>query len=573
MIRQPIVIIAGHIDHGKSSILERIKGISITRAESGGITQSIKSYNVQMESIEKCCGNLLKSLNQNITIPGLLFLDSPGHAAFNNMRKRGGNLADLAILVIDVNEGVMDQSAECIEILKQYKTPFIIALNKIDLVPGWRSNKNKSLLQNIESQTAEVKQELDTKLYEILGKLAEKGIDSERFDRITDYTKQIAMIPVSANTEEGMPELLMVLTGLAQKYLEEKLKISEETEGKATILEVQEDPGVGTTLDIILYDGQIKKGDKILIGTLNEPILTKVRGLFEPEGKKLKNVEKIHAAYGVRVSAPDLKGAIGGMPLIVANTNVEEKKHALQTEIESVMINTDNEGVVVKADTLGSLEALTALLQLEGISIKKASIGNITKKDLAEASAEINDINKVILGFNVKTTETDEKVKIISDGVVYKIIEDYQNWKKAEEKKEEQQKLDELTRPVKVKILKGCIFRQSGPCVVGVVVEGGMLKTGTRLIKADGSKAEYIKSIQHEQKTVNQIEQGKEVAVSIPNITAGRQIKEEDTLYSNLSETEFRKLKEMKDLLRKDEIEVLKEIAKIKRRDKPSWGI
>ena len=381
------------------------------------------------------------------------------------------------------------------------------------------------------------------------------------------------MIPVSANTEEGMPELLMVLTGLAQKYLEEKLKISEETEGKATILEVQEDPGVGTTLDIILYDGQIKKGDQILIGTLNEPILTKVRGLFEPEGKKLKNVEKIHAAYGVRVSAPDLKGAIGGMPLIVANTNVEEKKHALQTEIESVMINTDNEGVVVKADTLGSLEALTALLQLEGISIKKASIGNITKKDLAEASAEINDINKVILGFNVKTTETDEKVKIISDGVVYKIIEDYQNWKKAEEKKEEQQKLDELTRPVKVKILKGCIFRQSGPCVVGVVVEGGMLKTGTRLIKADGSKAEYIKSIQHEQKTVNQIEQGKEVAVSIPNITAGRQIKEEDTLYSNLSETEFRKLKEMKDLLRKDEIEVLKEIAKIKRRDKPSWGI
>ena len=573
MIRQPIVIIAGHIDHGKSGILERIKGISITRAESGGITQSIKSYNVQMESIEKCCGNLLKSLNQNITIPGLLFLDSPGHAAFNNMRKRGGNLADLAILVIDVNEGVMDQSAECIEILKQYKTPFIIALNKIDLVPGWRSNKNKSLLQNIESQTAEVKQELDTKLYEILGKLAEKGIDSERFDRITDYTKQIAMIPVSANTEEGMPELLMVLTGLAQKYLEEKLKISEETEGKATILEVQEDPGVGTTLDIILYDGQIKKGDQILIGTLNEPILTKVRGLFEPEGKKLKNVEKIHAAYGVRVSAPDLKGAIGGMPLIVANTNVEEKKHALQTEIESVMINTDNEGVVVKADTLGSLEALTALLQLEGISIKKASIGNITKKDLAEASAEINDINKVILGFNVKTTETDEKVKIISDGVVYKIIEDYQNWKKAEEKKEEQQKLDELTRPVKVKILKGCIFRQSGPCVVGVVVEGGMLKTGTRLIKADGSKAEYIKSIQHEQKTVNQIEQGKEVAVSIPNITAGRQIKEEDTLYSNLSETEFRKLKEMKDLLRKDEIEVLKEIAKIKRRDKPSWGI
>ncbi len=573
MIRQPIVVIAGHIDHGKSSILERVKGISITRGESGGITQSIKSYNIPIQSIERCCGNLLKSLNQNITIPGLLFLDSPGHAAFNNMRKRGGNLADLAILTIDINEGVMDQTLECIEILKQYKTPFIIALNKVDLIPGWRSNKDVSIIQNISSQTEQVKQNLDNKLYEVLGVLAEHGINSERFDRVTDYTSQVAMVPVSAKTDEGIPELFMVLTGLAQKYLENSLKIAEEGEGKATVLEVQEDLGVGTTLDVILYDGQLKKGDQIVVGTLDDPIVSKIKGLFEPEGKKLKPVDKVHAAYGVRISAPDIKNAIGGMPLIVANSDVEKKKEELQTEVESVMIDTDKEGVIIKADTLGSLEALIGLLRNEEIKIKKASIGNITKKDLAEASSESNKANKVILGFNIKENETDPSVKTILNGVIYKIIEDYKDWKDELKKEEEQKSLEDLTRPVRLTILSGCVFRQSGPCVVGVGIEGGILKTGVRLMKKDGSKASYVKSIQFDKENINKIEAGKDVAISIPDVTAGRQIHENEVLYSDLTETEFLELKKMKGFLKKEEIEILKEIAIIKRKDSPLWGV
>jgi len=573
MIRQPIVVIAGHIDHGKSSILERVKGISITKGEYGGITQSIKSYNVPIESIKKCCGKLLETLGQKITIPGLLFLDSPGHAAFNNMRKRGGNLADIAILTIDINEGVKDQTLEVIEILKQYKTPFIIALNKIDLMTGWRSNKNINIIQDINSQSEDIKRILDTKLYEILGVLSEHGINSERFDRVSDYTKQVAMVPVSAKTEEGIPELLMVLTGLAQKYLEEDLKFSAEGEGKAIVLEVQEDPGVGTTLDVILYDGQLKKGDQILIGGLNGTIVTKIRGLFEPQGKKLKNIEKIHAAYGVRISAPNLKETIGGMPLVVANTDLERKKEEIQTEIESVIIDTEHEGVVLKADTLGSLEALIGLLKKEDIHIKKASIGNITKKDLAEASSENIPENKVILGFNVKVLEEDSHVKTITNGVIYKIIEDYKEWKENLTKQAEQKKLDGLTRPVKVKIIRGCIFRQSSPCVVGVHIEAGILKTKTKMMKLDGSKASYIREIQEDTKNINQVESGKEVAISLPDLTAGRQIREDDILYSDLNEVEFRKLKEMRKLLKKEEIQVLKEIAEIKRKENPTWGL
>ncbi len=573
MIRQPIVILAGHIDHGKSSILERIKGVSITKAESGGITQSIKSYNVPMQAIEKCCGKLLKQIKQEITIPGLLFLDSPGHAAFNNMRKRGGNLADLAILVVDINEGVKDQTKECIEILKEYKTPFIIALNKVDLVSSWRQNKNINILQNISAQIDNVQRDLDTKLYEIVGALAEQGLNAERFDRVSDYTKQVAMIPVSAKTEEGIPELFMTLTGLAQKYLADTLTIKDASEGKATILEVQEDPGVGTTLDVIVYDGQLKKGDQIVIGTLDDPIVTKVKGLFEPEGKKLKPVNEVHAAYGVRVAAPHAKGAIGGMPLVVANTDVEEKKQSVKEEIASVMIDTEHEGIVVKADTLGSLEALTALLQREDIHIKKASIGNITKKDLAEASSDNISANRAILGFNVTVTEEDAKVKAITNGVIYKLIEEYQTWKEELSKSEEKQALDSLTRPVKMKILAGCVFRQCTPCVVGVHIEAGILKTKTKIMKADGTRVSYVKSIQEDGENINECETGKEVAISIPDITAGRQIKEGDVLYADLIESEFRALKEMQKLLKKDEIVVLKEIAEIKREQNPMWGV
>jgi translation initiation factor 5B len=229
--------------------------------------------------------------------------------------------------------------------------------------------------------------------------------------------------------------------------------------------------------------------------------------------------------------------------------------------------------VIVKADTLGSLEALIGLLSNEGIKIKKASIGNITKKDLAEASSESKTENKAILGFNVKIMEEDSNIKIITNEVIYKIIEDYQEWITKTKKKEEEKQLDQLPRPVKIKIMRGCIFRQSNPCVVGVQIEKGILKSNTKLMKADGSKASYAKSLQHDGESVSQAESGKEIAVSIPDLTVGRQITEEDTLYSNLSESEFRELKKKKKLLKKEEIEILKEISEIKRKNNPMWGV
>ena len=571
MIRQPIVILVGHIDHGKSSILERIKGISITKGEAGGITQSIKSYTVPLSTINKVCGDLLKAINLNVKIPGLLFLDSPGHAAFNNMRKRGGNLADIATLVIDINEGIKEQTIECINILKQYKTPFIIALNKIDTLPGWRSNPKIQLVKNISSQSDSVKELIDNKLYDLVGKLSELGFNSERFDRIEDFAKQISIVPTSAKTSEGIPELMMIITGLAQRFLEKELEIEVKGPGKASVLEVVEEKGIGLTLDLILYDGCIKIGDQIVIGSLEKPIITKVRGMFELEKNKLKPVKEVHAAAGIKLVASEIDQVIGGMPLLVANENAESAISQVKSEVEEVIIQTDKEGVVVKADTLGSLEALVKLLKDKGLKIKKSHIGDINKKDIADALAEKEPLNRVILGFNIKPIS--DGVKIIIHNIIYKIIEDYEKWKEDYSKLLEAKELDKITRPCKIKIMRGCIFRQSNPAVVGIQILGGIINTEARLMRADGSKASRVKNIQSEGKDIKSAEYGKEVAISLPNLVVGRQIKEDDVLFSDLTEEEFMKLKKLKKYFKTHEIEVLKEIANIKRKSDPMWGM
>ncbi|HLD15874.1 MAG TPA: translation initiation factor IF-2 [Candidatus Nanoarchaeia archaeon] len=571
MIRSPICTVVGHIDHGKTTLLDRIRNTKVAKGEAGGITQSISSTKISLEAIKKTCGNLLNAMNINFTIPGILLIDTPGHAAFNNLRKRGGNLADIAILVIDITKGIEEQTIECINILKNYKTPFIIAANKIDLISGWRVN-SAPLLQNIQNQSSYVVEELDKRLYTLVGKLSEYGLNSERFDRVDDFTKQIAIVPCSAISGEGVPELLMVIAGLAQKYLENSLKINVEGEGKGVILEVKDEKGFGTTTDVILYDGTLKTGDTIVLGTLEEPLVTKVRGLFEFEGAKLKTTKEVVASTGVRILAPDLKEAVGGMPLRVANKELEKIKEEVKKEVKEVAFETEKEGFVIKADTLGSLEALIFLLKQKELKIKSASIGEITKKDVSEAIAEKEPLNKAILGFNVKKIDNKD-VKIICYDVIYKIIEDVDEWRKQEAKKLEAKELEKLIRPFKIQVVNGCIFRQSNPAVVGVRVLGGIVKPNVNLIKQDGSKASYIKSIQVNSENVEQVEKDKEAAVSIPNIVCGRQLFEEDVLYSEILENQFIELKNLKKYLKADEIEVLKEIAAIKRKENPVWGV
>jgi len=574
----------GHVDHGKSSILDRIRGSSVVKGEAGGITQAIGASIIPLDTIKNQCKNCITD-STTFSIPGLLFVDTPGHEAFTNLRKRGGNLADIAILVVDVNEGFKPQTIEAIEILKTYKTPFIIAANKIDLLPNWQSNPDKVLMKSIQDQSQDGTTAIETKIYELVGKLGEMAIQSDRFDRIQDFTKQISIVPVSAETGEGIPELLMLLAGLAQKFLEDCLECDIESEGKGTILEVKEEKGLGTTIDVILYNGKLKKNDTIVIGGLHEPIVTKIRALLEPKelcemmDKKAKycNVAEVFSATGVKISAPGMEAAIAGMPIRSCSPDkIDETIEDIQSEIEEVMIQTDETGIIIKADTLGSIEALIKIFKDKGVNIRKATVGNISKRDIAEAKSNLDKdpLTCVVLGFNVDVDPdlNQEGVKVFNSKIIYTLIEEFEKWQEETKKDLEGNKLNFLVRPCKIELLKGYVFRQSNPAVCGVEILGGELKTGMPLMK-DTRQITSAKSIQDKQEKLPKAKKGQQVAVSMDHVTFGRQIEEGDILYSAIPEEDFKKLKELKDHLTPDEVEIIKHIAKVMREDNPVWGI
>lgn len=591
--RKVLLTVLGHVDHGKTTLLDKIRKTAVAKAEAGGITQAVGVTLIPIETIKRICGKLLDVLKTKITVPGLLAIDTPGHAAFTSLRKRGGSLADIAILVVDINEGLKPQTIESIEILKANKVPFIIAANKIDLIGGWQYDEEKLLLQNINELDYKIQGELEKKMYQIVGQVQQQQLNSERFDRVADYTKEIAIVPVSAKTGEGIPELLMVLTGLAQKYLEQSLQIEEEGKAKGTILEVKEEKGLGKTLDAIIYNGKLKVNDFLVMGGIEQPLVVKVRALLEPaelaemreKKSKFRNVKEVTAATGVKISAPGLEGALAGMPLRGCSGNpeeIEQLKKEVQAEVrEIVMESEEGEGVIIKADTIGGLEALRTMLKEKEIPLSSAALGDVDKKDLSklEALKEKDVFRGVLLGFNVKVpSEIEELAKtknlpLIVHDVIYKVIEDYEAYTQKLKKEIERQEFSKLVRPCKFAILKGYVFRQNNPAIVGVGIEIGQIKSGDPVMNIQGKHLSNVKSLQEGQENVTLAGQGRQLAMALEGVTVGRQIKEGDFLYTDIPEEDFKKLKELKKYLSKMELNVLKEIAEIKRQENPVWGV
>ncbi len=572
-IRQPIITIAGHVDHGKTSLLDSIRKTSVAEGEAGGITQKISFTLFPADKVKLRCP-LLEKHKIKLEIPGFLFIDTPGHAAFTNLRKRGGSLADLAVLVIDINEGIQPQTAEVIEILKLNKTPFVIALNKIDNISGWRK-QSADLRESIEMQASNVKQDFLEKLYTLQGALHSHGFNSEIYYDVKDFTAKIALVPCSARTGEGIPELLMILCGLSQKFLKGRLALGRQAKG--VILEIKKEKSMNY-IEAILYDGVLKKEEEIAIASFDNPIISNIRILEEvlPLSDKFGPVASCSAATGIRMQLTEQKQVLSGMPF---QTFKNKKEIENLTKEVSEGIKLDKEGIIVKADSLGSLEALLLLLRQENIKIEKAGIGNISKADIiaAEANSKINPLDAVILGFNV---EEDEEAKqlgknanILKDDVIYKLIENLQKFREEKAKEIEREKLMKLASICKLRILHQYVFHNSNPAIFGVEVEGGVSKQGIKLIDENGKEIGKIKAVQSEGKTIEQAKAGEEVAVSVPGITFDRQLKDASYLYSDLSEPQFREFKANKALLSREEISVLQEIAQIKRKTKPTWGV
>ncbi len=581
MPRQPILSVLGHVDSGKTTLLDNIRESKIVEGEAGGITQMIGATEIPLNTVENVCGDLLQQLDTDLTIPGLLFIDTPGHAAFSSLRKRGGSISDIAVLVIDVEEGVQPQTEEAIKILKDSQTPFVIAFNKIDMIPGWKT-EDECFSRNLKNQSESIKQKLDEEIYELMADLNDYGFVIDRFDRVDNFTEKIGVVPISAKTGEGLPELLMVVSGLAQNYLSDQLEI-EEGDGKATVLEVSEQKGFGKTIDVIHYDGMIRKNDKLVFGTAEGPEVTDIRALLKPRplkeirlDKQYEEVDQVSPASGIKIAGKDLSNIVSGAP-VRTGTDIEKLKEEVRKELETSDYNIQTSGVIVKADSLGSLEALMREIDEMDIRVQKAEVGPIRKSDIIEVENE-EPVERAILSFNSAATDEAEQlaeskdIRIFQSSVIYEILDDYSKWKKEAEEERRMESLANVSRPAEIRTLQDHVFRSSNPVVIGMTVVEGFLNQGS-LMTEDGEKVGRIKSIQDDNESLDKAEKGDQVALSIANASLERDFEAGDHLYVDINSEDYRKLQHLEDLLSKGEKKALEKIVEIKDSVDPHWKL
>lgn len=573
-IRSPIIAVLGHVDHGKTSLLDAIRGTGVAKKEAGGITQMIGASYVPRETIEEISRPISDKMKINLIVPGILFIDTPGHEAFTNLRERGGSIADMAILVVDIAQGFQPQTIESIKILKNAKTPFVIAANKVDLVDGWKSNKTDSFLESLSRQPEHVNNNLDNKVYELVGKLAEFGFDSERFDRVRDFTKQLAIVPVSAKTREGLSELLLFIAGLSQRFLEKELNVHPDISARGSVIEVKDERGMGPTIDVIIYDGVLREGDEILFLARAGVRMTKVRALLEPNiagGKeKFRRVEQVAAAAGVKISAPGLEEAISGSPLVVAK-DYEKDKAEIEAQMKSIIFEREESGVVVKADSLGSVEAILKLLKDAGIRVKAADVGNVTKGDvlLASSVAAQDKYSGAVLAFNVqiladaKLASDEMHAPIIYSNIVYQLIDRYEEWKTEEREREKREVLEKMPWPCRIRALPGFFFRANKPAIFGIEVLAGKLKPHFRLMNKEGVILGEVKTIQKEKESLPEVEKGAQVAISMDEITLNKDIREGEVLLVYMNKDELDKWKKKLDSLNPEEQEIIAQVESL----------
>lgn len=583
-IKNPIITVAGHVDHGKTSLLDAIRGSSIANQEAGGITQKISFTLFPADMIKKRYP-IIDRNKIKLEIPGFLFIDTPGHAAFTNLRKRGGSLADLAIVVIDINEGIKPQTAEVLRIMKSNKTPFVVALNKVDNISGWRKIRghplstpddelNDDLKQSIESQSTIAKQTFDERLFTLIGALHNYGFEADLFYNINDFTKKLALVPCSAKTKEGIQELVVVLCGLCQKFLKERLKLGSEARG--VILEIKKEKSL-SYIEAVLYDGILKKNDTIAVATFAEPVITKIRAFEKilPLSAKFEPAEEIEAASGIRMQLTEMGGILPGLPFVIFKNNLKEIKKTFKKELtENILL--DKKGIVVKADSLGSLEAILNILRSEGIQVIRAGIGKINKEDIsvAHASQKLDLLDGIVIGFNTSPEDdiVQKDVPLFCEDVVYKLVDRIKEWKELKRKEIEKEELLKIGTIAKLEILHQHVFRNSNPSVFGVHVYGKII-SGVNLIDDNGNNVGRIKALQMQNESVKEAKSGSEIAISIPGIAFDRRLKENKFLYSDISESRFRELKKKKHILASEEISILQEIAAIHRKKKATWGV
>eukprot|EP00667_Euglena_gracilis_P002841 EG_transcript_2847 len=581
-IRSPIICVMGHVDTGKTKLLDKIRRTNVQANEAGGITQQIGASFFPIETVLAKTADLNEDMHLEYHIPGLLIIDTPGHESFTNLRSRGSSLCDIAILVIDIMHGLEQQTKESIAMLRQRKCPFVVALNKVDRMYDWKPNADWPFRKSLDAQQKYVKQEFETRLQNTMDELMAEGLNSVVYWKNRDFKKYVSLVPTSAHTGEGIPDLLLLITQLTQKHLHDRITLKDQLD--CVILEVKVIEGLGHTIDVILVNGTLREGDRIILGGINGPIITHIRALLTPQPLKEMRVKgeyvhhkEIRAAQGVKISATELEHAVAGSYLFTVPDDADEDEieHLKdQVNVDKILknIETCDRGVTVQASTLGSLEALLAFLKdcKPPIPVANVNIGPIHKKHILKCMTMLETKQKelaVILAFDVTISREaqeyadKEGIRIFSANIIYHLFDQFTAYMKGI--REEQQKGDAEVAvfPVELAVVPNCVFRARDPIVLGVEVQVGSLKVGTPLctFQSDGTCLQIgrVASIEREHKEIQELGRREQAAVKItpkePTLTVGRHFMADQTIYSYITRESIDALKNsFKDQVDKD---------------------
>lgn len=573
-LRSPIICILGHVDTGKTKLLDKIRQTNVQEGEAGGITQQIGATYFPLTAIQEKTAHIPTTDNFEFRVPGLLIIDTPGHESFTNLRTRGSSLCNIAILVVDLMHGLEPQTIESIGLLRQRKTPFLVALNKIDRLYGWKAMPNVPVEEAIKLQNKSVQSEFQERLSKTQLAFSEQGLNAELFYQNTDVRKCVSLVPTSAITGDGIGDMIMLTVRLTQTMMTGALAYLSALH--CTVLEVKVIEGLGTTIDVILSNGILREGDRIAVCGLNGPIVTSIRSLLTPQPLRELRIKsqyihnkQVKAALGVKICAPDLEKAVAGSQLLLIDpkhglSEEEAKKQVMQDLTEMLeSVDKSGKGVCVQASTLGSLEALLSFLHSSKIPVSGVSIGPVHKKDIIRASVMLEQDAKeyaVLLAFDVKIDKdvqdlADElDVKIFSADIIYHLFDQFTAYMQAIEEQKRKDAAPSAVFPCILKIVPGCVFNKRSPLVLGVDVVDGILRVGTPIcVMKEGQSVSLgrVSSIELNHKPVEQVRRGgPSVAVKLeqpsyePIRQYGRHFTEQDDLLSRISRQSIDILKE-----------------------------
>ncbi|KAL0949089.1 hypothetical protein HGRIS_009180 [Hohenbuehelia grisea] len=566
-LRSPICCILGHVDTGKTKLLDKIRQTNVQEGEAGGITQQIGATYFPVDAIKTKTAVLNRDNQQEYKIPGLLVIDTPGHESFTNLRSRGSSLCNIAILVVDIMHGLEAQTLESLRLLRDRKTPFIVALNKIDRMYGWKATPDGAFRESLAKQTPAVQREFEDRVAKTTLAFAEEGLNAVLYYDNKNFAKNVSLVPTSAITGEGVPDMIMLLVNLTQQRMSDRLMYLSELE--CTVLEVKVIEGLGTTIDVVLSNGILREGDKIVVCGLNGPIVTQVRALLTPQPLREMRIKsayvhhkEVKAALGVKITAPDLEKAIAGSRLLVCGPDDDEDdlRDEVMSDLTSLLnsIDKSGRGVCVQASTLGSLEALLDFLKSSKIPVSGINIGPVHKRDVMRAATMLEKAKELscILCFDVTVDKEAERlaeemgIRLFKADIIYHLFDAFTAYNAEITEAKRRDAAPQAVWPCRLKVIAA--FCKRDPIILGVDILDGTLRIGTPIAvvkTGEGGKKEIIDlgkitSLEINHKThdiVKKSQAGGGVAVKIEHAVYqsakmfGRHFDEKDELLSHIT--------------------------------------